>query len=48
MKTREISRSLTNGVLETQRGGFSRRSVLALAGAVGAVAPFEFFGRRAR
>ena len=44
MKTREISRSLTNGVLETQRGGFSRRSVLALAGAVGAVAPFEFFG----
>jgi len=44
MKIREISRSLTSGVRDTNRGGFSRRSVLAFAGAVGAVAPFGVLG----
>ena len=44
MKTREISRSLTSGVPDTNRRGFSRRSVLGLAGALGAVAPFGVLG----
>jgi len=44
MKTREISRSLTSGVPDTNRRGFSRRSVLAFAGALGAVTPFGVLG----
>jgi hypothetical protein len=44
MKTREISRSLTSGVPDTNRRAFSRRSVLAFAGALGAVAPFGVLG----
>ena len=44
MKTREISKSLTSGVPDTNRRRFSRRSVLAFAGAVGAVTPFGVLG----
>ena len=44
METQEISKGLTNGAAETNPRGFSRRSVLAIAGAFGAVAPFGGFG----
>ena len=44
MKTREIGGSLTSGVPDTNRRGFSRRSVLAFAGALGAVTPFGVLG----
>ncbi len=44
METREIRRSLTNGLPDAVRREFSRRSVLSFAGAFGAVAPFGIFG----
>ena len=44
METREISMSSTNRLPEAKRRGFSRRSVLSFAGAVGAAAPFGIFG----
>jgi NitT/TauT family transport system substrate-binding protein len=45
METREISKNTsTNELTEAKRRGFSRRSVLALAGAIGAAAPFGVFG----
>ena len=44
MKTREIGGSLTSGVPDTNQRGFSRRSVLAFAGALGAVTPFGVLG----
>ena len=44
MKAGEISRSLTSVEPDTNRRGFSRRSVLAFAGAFGTVAPFGVFG----
>ena len=44
MKTREISRSLTSGMPDTNRRAVSRRSVLAFASALGAVAPFGVLG----
>jgi NitT/TauT family transport system substrate-binding protein len=44
METREIDKSLTNGLSEAKRRGFSRRSVLSFAGAFGAAAPFGIFG----
>jgi NitT/TauT family transport system substrate-binding protein len=44
METREISKSLTDRLPEAKRRGFSRRSVLSLAGAFGAAAPFGVFG----
>ena len=44
METREISNSSTNDLPEGKRGGFSRRSVLSFAGAIGAAAPFGIFG----
>jgi NitT/TauT family transport system substrate-binding protein len=43
METRKISKGVTNGASETNRRAFSRRSVLALAGAFGAIAPFGGF-----
>jgi NitT/TauT family transport system substrate-binding protein len=44
METRETSNSTsTNDLTEAKRRGFSRRSVLALAGAIGAAAPFGVF-----
>jgi NitT/TauT family transport system substrate-binding protein len=42
METRE--NSLTKGLPEAKRRGFSRRSVLTFAGALGAAAPFGIFG----
>ena len=44
METREIGKSSTNGLPEPTRRGFSRRSVLSFAGAVGAAAPFGILG----
>ena len=44
MKTREITRGLTNIEPVIKRGGSSRRSVLAFAGLFGAAAPFGVFG----
>jgi len=44
MQTREISKSSTNGLTEAKRRGFTRRSVLSVAGAIGAAAPFGIFG----
>jgi NitT/TauT family transport system substrate-binding protein len=44
METREIGNNLTTSLPEAQRPVFSRRSVLTLVGALGAVAPFGFFG----
>jgi NitT/TauT family transport system substrate-binding protein len=44
METREISKSLTTGLTEATRRGFSRRSVLSFAGAIGTAAPFGIFG----
>jgi NitT/TauT family transport system substrate-binding protein len=44
MELREISKSLMQGPPEARRRGFSRRSVLSLAGAFGAAAPFGIFG----
>ena len=44
METREISKSSTNGLPEAKRRGFSRRSVVSFAGAIGAAAPFGIFG----
>jgi len=44
VETREISKSLTAGLPEAKRPGFSRRSLLTFAGAVGAAAPFGVFG----
>ena len=44
MKTREINRSLSNVVPHAKRRAFSRRSVLTLAGTLGAAAPFGIFG----
>ncbi|MBV8334850.1 MAG: ABC transporter substrate-binding protein, partial [Alphaproteobacteria bacterium] len=44
METQEISKGLTDGAPKTNPRGFSRRSVLAFAGAFGAVAPFGGFG----
>jgi hypothetical protein len=44
IEPREISKSLTDGLPEAKQSGFSRRSVLFLAGAFGAAAPFGIFG----
>ena len=44
METPEIGKSSANGPTEANRGGFSRRSLLGFAGAVGAAAPFGVFG----
>ncbi len=45
MGTREIGKDSTNGLPEAKRRGFSRRSVLSFAGALGAAsAPFGMFG----
>ncbi len=44
METREISKSLTKDLSEAKRRGFSRRSILAFAGAFGAATPFGVFG----
>jgi ABC-type nitrate/sulfonate/bicarbonate transport system substrate-binding protein len=44
METREISKSVTTGLTEAKRRGFSRRSILSFAGAIGAAAPFGIFG----
>src|SRR6516165_8677896 len=44
METRKISKGSTYGLPEGRRRGFSRRSVLSFAGAVGAAAPFGIFG----
>jgi len=43
MEPREISKSLTDRLPEAKRRGFSRRSVLSFAGAIGAAAPFGMF-----
>ncbi len=44
METREISKSSTNDPPEAKPRAFSRRSILAVAGAIGAAAPFGIFG----
>jgi NitT/TauT family transport system substrate-binding protein len=44
METRKISKGSTYGLPEGRRRGFSRRSVLSFAGAIGAAAPFGIFG----
>ena len=44
MGTHEIDNSEMNGLPETKRHIFSRRSVLTLAGTLGAAAPFGIFG----
>ncbi len=44
MAPSEISKSPANGLPGAKRSGFSRRSVLSFAGAVGAAAPFGMFG----
>src|SRR6266850_2496842 len=44
MEPREISKSLTSDLPDAERRGFSRRSVLSFAGAIGATAPFGVFG----
>jgi len=44
MGTREIENSVMHGLTETKRHIFSRRSVLTLAGTLGAAAPFGIFG----
>jgi NitT/TauT family transport system substrate-binding protein len=44
METSEIGKSASNGLPEAKRRGLSRRSVLGLAGAFGAAAPFGVFG----
>ena len=44
METREIGNSLMKGLPEAKRRAFSRRSVLTLAGTLGAAAPFGIFG----
>ena len=44
METHEIPNNVTSGLAETKRRAFSRRSVLTLAGTLGAAAPFAFFG----
>src|SRR6516165_696055 len=44
METRKIGKGSTNGLPEGRRHGFSRRSVLSFAGAIGAAAPFGIFG----
>ncbi|HEX4617885.1 MAG TPA: ABC transporter substrate-binding protein, partial [Stellaceae bacterium] len=44
MEIKEINKSLANAVSEARGGGFSRRSVLSIAGAIGVVAPFGIFG----
>ena len=44
MESREIRESLTNAPSDAKRRGFSRRSVLTFAGAIGAAAPFGIFG----
>jgi NitT/TauT family transport system substrate-binding protein len=48
METREISKSSTNDLPEAKPREFSRRSILASAGAIGAAAPFGIFGAAAR
>ena len=44
METQEIWSSLTTGVPETKRGGFSRRSLLAFCRCSWGAAPFVAFG----
>jgi len=44
MQAREISTRSTNSVPETKQGGLSRRSILGIAGAAGALAPCGIFG----
>src|SRR5262249_7228926 len=44
MEAQEIRKSVTNGLPETTRRGFSRRSVLTFAGAFGATAPCGLWG----
>jgi len=44
METQEFSKSSSDSLLEARPRGFSRRSMLAFAGAFGAVAPFGVFG----
>src|SRR5712672_343123 len=44
MEKRKIGNNLTQGLPEAKRGVFSRRSVLTLAGTLGAAAPFGIFG----
>jgi len=44
MKAREIGKSSTNDLPEAKGRGFSRRSVLSFAGAIGAATPFGVFG----
>jgi len=44
MEIREISKSVMQGLPQAKRRGFSRRSLLSLAGAFGAAAPFGILG----
>lgn len=44
MKSQELNRSLSNVVPDAKRRAFSRRSVLTVAGTLGAAAPFGIFG----
>jgi NitT/TauT family transport system substrate-binding protein len=44
METREIGKSSTSDLPEAKHFGLSRRSVLSVAGALGAAAPFGVFG----
>src|SRR5258707_4806592 len=48
MEKRKIGHNLTQGLPEAKRGVFSRRSVLTLAGTLGAAAPFGMFGAAPR
>ena len=44
MKSQELNRSLSNVVPDAKRRALSRRSVLTVAGTLGAAAPFGMFG----
>jgi len=44
METREIGKSSTGDLPEAKHFGFSRRTILTIAGALGAAAPFGGFG----
>jgi hypothetical protein len=48
METREIRKSLTNGLSEAKRRGFSRRSVLPLPALSGRLHRSEYLERPAR
>src|SRR5262245_15661715 len=47
METQEVDKSVTNDPSVARRRGLSRRSVLSVAGALGAAAPFGMLGAAA-